>query len=180
MSPVIQLQSALPNTEMSSAATPRPSVRLVQPGLRWFNPSPGSAFPFVAVVRCLFPILRSACCASGIQTQNSRSHVAMSYRPSIAWKASLRAHRRRFARPLLVLKPRWSEEPLNAARTYKYQMAERRQSVNLTEAASLSSLLQHCTLDARNQDAEFPRRIARVTKKAALRFFFVNPLRSAP
>ncbi|KAH2844693.1 hypothetical protein KXW36_009405, partial [Aspergillus fumigatus] len=84
----------------------------------------------------------------------------MSYRPSIAWKASLRAHRRRFARPLLVLKPRWSEEPLNAARTYKYQMAERRQSVNLTEAASLSSLLQHCTLDARNQDAEFPRRIA--------------------
>jgi len=32
----------------------------------------------------------------------------MSYEPSIAWKASLRAHRRRFARPLKVLKPRWS------------------------------------------------------------------------
>jgi hypothetical protein len=31
----------------------------------------------------------------------------MSYEPSIAWKASLRAHRRRFARPLKILKPRW-------------------------------------------------------------------------
>lgn len=50
-----------------------------------------------------------------IQTQDSRSHIAMSYEPSIAWKASLRAHRRRYARPFMVLKPRWSGKPLNAA-----------------------------------------------------------------
>ena len=38
-----------------------------------------------------------------IWTQNNHSHIAMSYQPSFAWKASLRAHRRRFARPPLVL-----------------------------------------------------------------------------
>ena len=40
---------------MSGAATPRPSVRLVQTGLNKFNPSAGSAFLFVAGVLCVFP-----------------------------------------------------------------------------------------------------------------------------
>ena len=61
-----------------------------------------------AVVRCVFPRSTRILRLREIWAQDSRSHIAMSYRPSIAWKASLRAHRRRFARPLRVLKPRWS------------------------------------------------------------------------
>ena len=66
-----------------------------------------------------FPLVEALAALGEIWTQDSRSHIAMSYEPSIAWKASLRAHRRRFARPLKVLKPRWS------GRT-----AERRERVN--------------------------------------------------
>ncbi len=62
----------------------------------------------LAVVRCVFPRSMRILRLREIWAQDSRSHIAMSYRPSFAWKASLRAHRRRFARPLRVLKPRWS------------------------------------------------------------------------
>jgi hypothetical protein len=84
---------------MSGAATPRTSVK--------FNLPAGSAFPAFALVPRRFPRFNAHDALGKIQTQNSRSHTAMSYEPSIAWKASLRAHRRRFARPLKVLKPRW-------------------------------------------------------------------------
>jgi hypothetical protein len=117
----------LPNTEMSSAATPRTSVRLVQSGSTQVqpksNPSPTQVQPKsnpsptrlqdsrsspLALVRRLFPRSKRMSRLREIWTQDTRSHIAMSHGPSIAWKASLRAHRRRFARPLSVLKPRWS------------------------------------------------------------------------
>lgn len=93
---------------MSGAATPRTSVRSLQPACRL-------RFPVSALVRCPSPPLEAHVALGEIWTQDSRSHIAMSYEPSIAWKASLRAHRRRFARPFRVLKPRWSGKPLNAA-----------------------------------------------------------------
>ena len=98
----------LPNIEMSGAATPRTSVRSFQPACRL-------RFPVSASVRCPSPSLEAHAALGEIWTQDSRSHIAMSCEPSIAWKASPRAHRRRSARPLRVLKPRWSGKPLNAA-----------------------------------------------------------------
>ena len=104
MSPVIQLQSAAAehrDVQRRYAASLSPfspnRVELVQPLCR----PPRS-------IRCLGPVASFPSCTPGIQTQNNCSHIAMSYQPSIAWKASLRAHRRRFARPPSVLKPRWS------------------------------------------------------------------------
>lgn len=79
------------------------------------NPLAGAAPSSLPWSRTAFPGIRALVALGEIWTQNSRSHIAMSYEPSTAWKASLRAHRRRFARPLKVLKPRWSQEPLNAA-----------------------------------------------------------------
>ena len=108
MSPVINFSPPQPNTEMSGAATPRTSVRLVQSGGTSFNPSAGFAFLAAASVRCTFPSIKAHVALREIWTQDSRSHIAMSHEPSIAWKASLRAHRRRSARPSRVLKPRWS------------------------------------------------------------------------
>ena len=116
MSPMIQLQSASAehrDVRRRYAASLSPfspnRVGLVQPLCRLCIP-----------LRCRGPVRLSVCFEArvalrGIWTQNSRSHIAMSYQPSFAWKASLRAHRRRFARPPSVLKPRWSKEPLNAA-----------------------------------------------------------------
>ena len=109
MSPMIQLQSAAAehrDVRRRYAASLSPfspnRVELVQPHCRL-------CVPF----RCWGPVRLSlhfeARIALGeIWTQDSRSHIAMSYQPSFAWKASLRAHRRRFARPPRVLKPRWS------------------------------------------------------------------------
>jgi len=95
------------NTEMSSAATPRTSVRYSPVG---FNPSStrlqASHSSPLALVRRLFPRSKRISRLREIWTQDNRSHIAMSYGPSIAWKASLRAHRRRFARPLSVLRLR--------------------------------------------------------------------------
>jgi len=93
--------------KMFCTATPRTSVRSTCLQVPPSSSLPGSCSSFPGSERSL---------RSGeIWTQNSRSHIAMSYELSTAWKASLRAHRRRFARPLMVLKPRWSQEPLNAA-----------------------------------------------------------------
>jgi len=109
MSPVIQLQSASAEhrdvrRRYAAYLSPFGSVGFnqVQPVCRLRVPrlSPWSG--------TLFPSLEAHIAPGKIQTQNSRSHIAMSYEPSIAWKASLRAHRRRFARPPRVLKPRWS------------------------------------------------------------------------
>ena len=95
------------NTEMSSAATPRSSVHSVQSGSTQVSTrlqvSPSSP---LALVRRLFPRSKRMSRLREIWTQDTRSHIAMSHGPSIAWKASLRAHRRRFARPLSVLRPR--------------------------------------------------------------------------
>jgi len=98
-----------PNIEMSGAATPRTSVRSVQTGPSLPQPACRLRVPIRLLWSGASSLDRSAYCAlREIWAQDSRSHIAMSYRPSIAWKASLRAHRRRFARPLRVLKPRWS------------------------------------------------------------------------
>jgi hypothetical protein len=104
----LNLSPLLPNTEMSSAATPRTSVRLVPSGLTQVQPACRLRVPHpLPWSGASFPRSKRLSRLREIWTQDSRSHIAMSYEPSIAWKASLRAHRRRFARPLSVLRPRW-------------------------------------------------------------------------
>ena len=108
MSPVIQLQSASAEhrdvRRRYAAYLSQFSSRRVQPRFK-SGPTRLQAprSPPLALVRHLFPSLEAHVALGEIQTQNNRSHIAMSYEPSIAWKASLRAHRRRFARPPLVL-----------------------------------------------------------------------------
>ena len=100
MSPVISTSVRRSRTSQCPAPLRRAPQSVSQPCL-------GFAFLAAALVRCAFSLIRSAVALGEIWTQNNRSHIAMSYEPSIAWKASLRAHRRRSARPLKVLKPRW-------------------------------------------------------------------------
>ena len=117
MSPMIQLQSAAAehrDVRRRYAASLSPfspnRVELVQPLCRLCVPRPllGSG--------ASFPLVRSASCAPGnLDTGQPFSYCYELRNPASLWKASLRAHRRRFARPLSVLKPRWSKEPLNAA-----------------------------------------------------------------
>jgi hypothetical protein len=119
MSPVVQTSVRMPNIEMSDAATPRTSVR-PNPNRVEFRSThlqtPRSNFLCRGLVH--LSAFEAPERLREILAQDSRSHIAMSYETSIAWKASLRAHRRRSARPLKVLKPRWSGKPLSAARRF--------------------------------------------------------------
>jgi len=90
----------LPDTEMSDSAMPRTSARFSSTRPQAPHSSPlklAGAFSLIRSAR------NTARHAREISTQNNRPHIAMSYQPSFAWKASPRAHRRRFARPPLVL-----------------------------------------------------------------------------
>lgn len=107
VSPVIPTSARCCRTRMCPAPLRR-APQSAQPARRFRVPR------FCLGSRVSFPV-GSECTPGEIWTQNSRSHIAMSYELSIAWKASQRAYRRRFARPLMVLNPRWSREPLNAA-----------------------------------------------------------------
>src|SRR5215510_10611926 len=96
----------------------------------------------------------------------------MSYEPSFAWKASLRAHRRRFARPFSVLKPHWPQEPPNAASRWTVHHGWRLTITESHGSDESSRLLQPCTCWRRNHLFDSPRRIARVTKDDALAKIF--------
>src|ERR1700752_3332010 len=100
MSPMIQLQSAAVEHRVVRrryAASLSPfspnRVELVQPLRRLCVPLRSWGAGLLSLWFEVRGALRE------IWTQDSRSHIAMSYQPSFAWKASLRAHRRRFARP---------------------------------------------------------------------------------
>ena len=144
-------------TSVRRCRTPRcPAPLRRVPQSVWFNRAPtqvqpqvqpafGLRVPVAALVRCLFPSFEAHVALGEIWTQDSRSHIAISYEPSIAWKASLRAHRRRFARPLSVLKPRWSQEPLNAASNSTVHDGWRLTITESHASDDSSRLLQACT-----------------------------------